>query len=252
MRIFHAVLSVVLLGICTCSSLSGQIVYHPAGQRFAFQVKQIDEFIERFNGENSTLLRVYMQKHFPDRPMSRYDLLASLFNQADTSWIAGDIEAFLRQITDRNHPVCLSYYDRDWYAQLDCQVMYKGKEESVSLVLQVETTADKASEWVLRSVDAAFLHLPEETHPSAMLNPVSHGTDFINLEQLFRNKRYIRSYLHRDFEEDALTLFIRELAEGNLEFGQIRQITYHFFAGRQLDIYDSKIQKTNTQFRLVD
>ena len=95
---------------------------------------------------------------------------------------------------------------RSW----QCEVRYQGELHPVSLTLQVETSADLASEWVLRGVKADFLRLPVETHPSSNLNPVSHGTDFMNLPQLFRDKRYVRGYLHRDFEEDMLYTFLPE------------------------------------------
>ncbi|MEM6634027.1 MAG: hypothetical protein AAF694_30405, partial [Bacteroidota bacterium] len=68
-----------------------------------------------------------------------------------------------------------------------------------------------------------------EDNEQIFLNPVSHGTDFINLKQMFQSpKKYLRSYLYKDFSSGGLPLFINELIEGKIKFQYINSISYHF------------------------
>ena len=61
------------------------------------------------------------------------------------------------------------------------------------------------------------------------LNPVSHGTDFVNLRMLFNSdKEYLGGFLHEGFEFDELTLFVHELEKGNISLLKINEINYHF------------------------
>lgn len=207
--------------------LQGQIDFSHT-QNFAFQVKQVDEFIERFNGEKSTVLLEFAKKHYPEEEMERYELLTTLFNQEDSTWDLELIKAFLRDINKPEDPSFLSYYDDDWYAQLDCEVYYKGNPEQLSLFLEIESTPELESEWVIRGVKADFLCLPEAEKTGSMLNPVSHATDFMNLHKLFEQPQYARGYMHKHFQGNLLTLFYHELSKKRLKLKNINKITYHF------------------------
>lgn len=213
--------------LLTASTLRGQISFGQS-QNFAFQVKQVDEFIERFNGQKNTVLLEYMRKYYPEDKMERYELLTTLFNHQDSTWDLNLVKAFLREVNDPEQPVYLDYYDQDWYAQVDCEVTYKGKKQAMSLFLAVESSPDLASEWVIKGVKADFLCLPELENSKNMLNPVSHATDFMNLHKLFEQPEFARGYMHKNFQGNLLTLFYHELSEERLKLREIRKISYHF------------------------
>ncbi|MEM6805399.1 MAG: hypothetical protein AAF696_28635 [Bacteroidota bacterium] len=197
-------------------------------QNFAFQVKQVDEFIERFNGDKSTVLIEYMKKYYPEEQMERYELLTTLFDHEDKSWDMELIKDFLRDVNNPEKPRFLSYYDNDWYAQLDCMVEYRGEKQELSLFLEVESSPDLASEWVITGINADFLCLPELEDPRESLNPVSHATDFMNLHQLFEKPEYAQGYMHQGFRGDLLTLFYNALNRKELRLKGIKNISYHF------------------------
>lgn len=214
-----------------------QVIWDPDQHNFAFQVKQIDEFIERFNGESNTLINQYLTQNFPDEPLNRESLLKTLFNQADQSWDLEMIQAFIKEVDHNRKPVSINYYDDDWYVTLDCKVLYKGAPEKVNLTLAVEKEPDNAAKWVIRGVQADFLCirdpkeeacLPEPLNNNLLLNPASHGTDFINLNQVFDHRKNFNSYIHKNFQTDVLTLFVHEIVNANLAFDHIESIRYHF------------------------
>lgn len=213
--------------VFSANHVQGQIDFTRT-QNFAFQVKQVDEFIERFNGEKTTVLREYVKKRYPEEEMERYELLTTLFNHEDSTWDMELIKTFLRDISHPGNPSYLSYYDQDWYAQLDCVVSYEGRTENLCLILAIESTPDLASEWVIRGIKADFLCLPEAETSENMLNPVSHATDFMNLHTLFEQPEYAHGYMHKRFQGDLLTIFYHELNKNKLKLKRIDKITYHF------------------------
>ncbi|MEM6632487.1 MAG: hypothetical protein AAF694_22645, partial [Bacteroidota bacterium] len=161
---------------------------------FAIQVKQVDEFIERFNGDTTTLLYEYSQRNFPNETLDRKAMIGTLFNKERKDWHKDHIQNFLDDVTNPASPVYLSYYDDDWYAVIDCNVLYEGKKERAYITLQVQKEKDYSAKWVTRGVHANFLQLLGEDNEQIFLNPVSHGTDFINLKQMFQSpKKYLRS-----------------------------------------------------------
>ncbi len=196
---------------------------------FLFSVKQVDEFFERFNHEENTLLRQHLGRMFPDREITRQEMIKGLFNYADRNWDLQDISAFLAQVSQPEQPVLLSFYDRDWYAELDCAVIYEGQPQQARLTMRVERLpGSSATKWVLAAAAAEFLELPRNADPTQSLSPASHGTDFMNLDRALEDGMNVRSYLPQNYRADVLTLFLKAHADGKLEFRQVNQVTYHF------------------------
>ncbi len=69
----------------------GQSLSFLSDDNFAFKVKQIDEFMERFNSVESTPIRRYVRERYTLDSISQASLVLSLFNQEDTTWNRGDI-----------------------------------------------------------------------------------------------------------------------------------------------------------------
>ena len=131
--------------LCTLSFFSLHAQIWQQEHRFALQVKQVDEFIERFNGDSATLLVKYQNEHFSDKPLDRIALIKTLFNQQNPRWDYVEIEDFIDAVTGGAYPVRLDFFDTDWYARLNCQVKYKGKLHNIVLTLNIQREANQAS-----------------------------------------------------------------------------------------------------------
>ncbi len=197
-------------------------------ENFAFEVKQIDEFIERFNNRENTLLREYIKTNYPEAKIDRTSLIKGLFNQADTTWDAVQLNQFIEKVTNFSSPAFLSFYDKDWYAEVDCQFIYHGEDEEATLILLVQPEKDGASKWVITSAKADFLRLPGYQDSTKSLNPISHATDFMGLDKALSDQENLLNYFRRDFKNDLLTAFIYEVKNGSLKFKQVNNIIYHF------------------------
>lgn len=214
----------VFLGFST--SASGQ-VFSMHEENFAYKVKQIDEFFERFNDEG-TLIKYYIFKNYDRMEVSREDLLKSLFDVKSYYLQREDVVRFIERVNDPQNPVTLSFYDEDWYAKVKCAVEYEGKERELFLLLRIQEEEDGASKWVVHQVYADFLNTPEGDNPDAFLNPISHATDFMGLSRAFEDPENLRGYLTSGFQDDQLSKFAIEMKNNRIAFKQVENITYHF------------------------
>jgi hypothetical protein len=93
--------SALLISAIQCLSLQGigqEYVNDDASREkhFVYEVKQIDEFFERFNDDSSSYIRkvykIYHQQFKPDRTI----LIKSLFNYETQAWDSTLINDFVR------------------------------------------------------------------------------------------------------------------------------------------------------------
>lgn len=212
-------------------------------ENFAFKVKQIDEFMERFNSAESAQIRQYVREHHALDSISRASLVLSLFNQEDTTWNERNIRDFVSDILRSSSPATIDFYDQGWYVELDCTGRYKGKDEKFTLVLSLEVMhRSRGAKWVIESVSADFLGIRRSKDQRRALNPASYGNNFIDLSEALQDTSNIRNYLNLRRQHSQLLLFLNELHEGNLVFKHINQVTYHFL---QIDDWIFKVRDFN-------
>ena len=198
---------------------------------FAFEVKTIDEFIERFNNDQYTLIRQYMEANFPKKKITRLDLLRTLFNYQEPVWSETDALSFSKTILDEKSERFLDFYSDKWYAEADCRVKYKGENKRVRITLQV-FVSDRtgAAKWVVCGARAPFLDFSSREDHRKFLNPISHATDFIGLKKAMEDKAFVRNYLSEGFRESHLNKYLAAVATGDIIFEQIESVTYHFLS----------------------
>ncbi|UZR95150.1 hypothetical protein [Chondrinema litorale] len=215
-----------LISLLTAIQVSAQSINF-SNENFAFEVKQIDEFIERFNNSEKTLINQYLKENYSAEDISRSDLIKSLFNQSDKSWKLNEVTEFIKQVN--NKPYMLHFDDEDWYAKLNCTVIYQGDEIPMTMIMNIEKNPrSNAVKWVITSVDADFLSLPESLDKSKSINPASHGTNFVSLDRALDDTSNMKNYVSRDFVPDQLTLFMSLLSCKNISIKQVDKIEYHF------------------------
>jgi hypothetical protein len=205
--------------------------------RFVFEVKQIDEFIERFNDIQNTLLRQYLSRRYPGIIIRRQSLLNSLFDRQGKYWKMKDRKIFVKQIVDSTRPAFLNFYNDDWYAELLCKFKFKGNDTDVTLILKVQKTPNGGSKWIIASAysnsiepSADTFKLSKKYTPGKFLNPISHATDFAGLSKAFENKEEVQDYLDSSFLKYPFSkAFMKSMLNRQLQFLYIRKISYHFF-----------------------
>lgn len=218
------------IGCVLAFSLSaiGQTSIDQHEENFAFEVKQIDEFFERFNNQQ-TLIKEYIAQHYDQAEVKREDLIMSLFNRQSTSIEEADVHLFIESVNNPQKPVFLSFYDDDWFARVKCRVVFEQKERDLLLLLRVQKEVQGASRWIIQNVYADFLLISNEKDPGTFLNPVSHGTDFMGLNRAFQDPENLKAYLPENYQEDQLSKLVQELQNKRIVFRHVDEISYHFF-----------------------
>ena len=221
----------------------GQSISFLSDENFAFKVKQIDEFIERFNSAETAQIQQYVREHHALDSLSRTSLVLSLFNQEDTTWDQQNIRMFVSDVLRPSSPATINFYDQGWYVELNCMGRYKGKDEPFTLVLSLEVMKrSRGAKWVIESVSADFLGIGRSQDYRRALNPASYGNNFVDLSEALQDTSNIRNYLNLRRQHSQLLVFLNELHQKNLIFKQINQITYHFL---QIDDWIFKVRDFN-------
>ncbi|WP_309641457.1 hypothetical protein [Flavobacterium sp.] len=225
---------------------------------FAWEVKQIDEFIERFNDSDDALIKEYNKEYQPKVVLTREKLLKSLFNASKTDWNYTEITSFVQQVITSNPPLLLDFNAENWYANVTCTVLWKGKPKTVLCKLKIMNLPDGSCKWVLSDVSAKFLlpkdangkplpieqpQLPMPNNKLGSLNPMSHTNDFLNIDMVSENTKNLSNYIEPSAHySDMMSAFIRQILNKNLKILQTNYISYVFC---QIDGWKIEIQQFN-------
>jgi len=237
-----------------CTSLFAQNYEKEFETQFVWEVKQINEFIERFNDSDTTLLKQYYQKRDTLEGMTRERLIKSLFNTQKTDWNFSEIQSFIRYADDKSNPKYLDFFNGDWYAKVGCSVTWKGRPEAVVLTMQIQKMPNNTYKWVVTNANAAFLraaiaqhkgsfHMPSAIDSTRALNPMSHATDFMGIDQVSEDRINIADYFQDPDKCDAETQqFIQECLNRNLKILRANTVSYNFM---QIKGWNIEIQQFN-------
>jgi len=224
---------------------------------FVWEVKQIDEFIERFNGSNKTLLVQYYKKNDPSMVFTREKLIKSLFNTGNRHWNLKEIIDFIVQVDDKQHPQYLDFFRANWYAIVRSAVTYKGVPKVVTFLMILQNQSNGSSKWIISGAIADFLPLPrirqhlvkipEPRDSTASLNPASNTNDFLNIDKVSKDKANIKNYfLQAKNYNDDLPLVENEILNGRLVVNKTIAVSYDF---KQIHGWEIEITQYNRQTR---
>lgn len=197
------------------------------------EVRQIDEFITRFNNE-----KVLGNVNLP--PQNRPNAITNLFYAGKSNWNLQQIEQFTKQVTHPNVGQKLNFYDKDWYAQLECDFLYNGKPQKITLTLENIAYPDLSSKWIIVGANGTCLKqlfqdnlvvtLPFSCNNTNAINPMAHTTNFSSLYHLLNNdKENLNNYFCNSCPNaTALDKIANAIYQGKLKLVQINKITYHF------------------------
>jgi hypothetical protein len=199
------------------------------------ETKQVNQFFRRFNAEERRDgERLYPDQELYHDPDFREGFLDILFdNEHFASGETAQLkQQFSRQVLGQNSapPFYLDFHGSDWFAELECMFQYEEEERPLTLFLRLE--ADRLGhKWVIDQVRfepyAERIPPPREAGDE-FLHPLSHELDFMNLSKVFRSSKDLAGYLPERWTPDPLTLFLLDIAEGQLVFRTVRSLRFHF------------------------
>jgi hypothetical protein len=251
-KFYKFILSLFLLAgasaVSLAQSAAGNMDIPP---EFRFRINSIESFIKRFNyeeDENGNYRET--NKSALGFVKKRNGSLLSLFKldkleQADTSE-AKKIFQFLNAINTDSQQVKLDFYDKDWFAEVKLEIMYKHVPEEVTLILVNKQKKPKVSSWIISGVKAPFLQVKKRPgDDESIIPPNSHGTDFIGLPQSCARQGFVRNNTLENFEADVMSIFLYAVENKEIEFKTVKNVSYHFLQIKDWIIRVEEVARDN-------
>lgn len=239
MRIYYAI---IILFFKTFQVEAQQSFQEDFSTKFAFEVNSIDDFFDRFNFKKSSAFSKYLELKYPNVTINRKNLILSLFNRGNTDHNIEEIIKFINYVTDTIHPQFLKYSDKEWYAEITCNILHLGKPDVVAIILKVVKYENNCYSWDIVSAKADFLKfrhtksdslilysMHQDNHRDSIhfLSPVSHGLDFSNMDHIFTNKSFINSYIYPGPQSFELNKLVYKIQHNEIQFKEVGKIRYH-------------------------
>lgn len=198
---------------------------------WSVKVKQIDDFVDRFNNELNFLKNGSLVKNKFSED-TRPSLLYSLINYEKIK-NQPLIDSFVNHIDNNKYLLQLG---RD---QIDCiltvAASYKQQKFQMNLVLQIEVLDDAAMKWVITDAQSSnYPWKPMASNPQKFINPSNHNLRFSNLFKFINEGNDIQGMFVENFRLDNLSIVVHELLEGNLVIEEIKDINYQIEISDQI------------------
>lgn len=207
-------------------------------KHFISQVKQLDEFFERFNNDSTSFIRKVYKSYNVKFTVDRKKLIKSLFNYENKSFEQANIDAFVKNASLIRMPSQSNWYGENWFADANCKFQYNGQIIDISIILKTVTDQQKRSKWIIVAVKPNQLKEPThsqtsitvKTRKTKFIDPSSHGVNFIELERDFEDKHNLSDYFDNQFfyRKNALQ-FYHAIQMDKIRFLYVNEIKYHFF-----------------------
>lgn len=195
-------------------------------ENYDFKVKQINDFIERFNGDRYGDFYQFLKSEHPQEfeRMGRMDFIKMLFDYS-SSIKPETIQKFANYVARNKYK--LNLYNDDLYAVLDCDFERRAKPLRIKIALELQSNEDGSAKWVICGVLSKDLDPLKNLDTTKFINPVSHGTDFMGIERIMKDKANLPAYFAENFRPGTIAVFIDEIKKGVLKFVDVNEVKYH-------------------------
>lgn len=191
--------------------------------QYKMEVKQIAEFMERFN-----LSELPPNLH-PDDTLLREKAYLMLFDRELIDRRQEEVR-FLVQRLAAEKPR-LSFTDTAWCAEAVCRAVLDGKPTRLTLVLRTEHVTGHRFKWVISDARGECLALtPKKSNPGLRINPTDNEVNFLSLHDVTKNEwQNILNYKASGTPLDGLSVFFALVQSGRLKIEYVEDLAYHFW-----------------------
>ena len=205
-------------------------------KHFIYEVKEIDEFFERFNDDPGSFIRTLYKDHHIKFNIDRQRLIRSLFNYENMSRDSVIMNRFISEVTKKKKPIYLDFYGDNWYAELTCKFKYNSSSIVIPIIMKIERTQNKGSKWMIVAVGSSTLkskivvtEMVQSKIKTKFISPTSYGTNFVSLKRAFEDKENLSSYFETFyFKRSHMLEFYNAILNREIEFLGVIKIKYHF------------------------
>lgn len=219
---------------------------------FLYEVKVIDEFIERFNDDPNSALRKEYKSSGRMVPFNRVSLLKALF--AEPLKLTDTLAArFISQLTDSLHPELISFNDSNWYDEVVCVFSQDGRRVEIPLIMRVNTAANHSSKWMIAGIGPSPIFKNEVVETTKVvvdsskrkrfISPSDYATNFLEFHHLLEPKMNESDYFEPALlATDRGKKFVQLVKSGKLKFEQTNNMKFYFF---QIPNFEFTVERYN-------
>lgn len=206
-------------------------------KHFVYQVKQIDEFFERFNDDPNSFIREVYKSYKVKYNLDRKKLIKSLFNYQGKSWSQNLIDSFVEKALLAEMPTAKKWYGDNWFAEVNCKFQHNSEIIDIPVILQIMTDEKNRSKWIIVGVGSnslkesqhADIPITVRTIKTRFISPVDHGTNFIELDKAFSDKDHLSDYFENSFfYRSNAVQFYHAILNGHIRLLFVKDVKYHF------------------------
>ncbi len=210
-------------------------------KHFNYEVKEIDEFFERFNDDPNSFIRGLFKARHIRFNISRQQLIRSLFNNENRQWDSSLVNTFVAGVTFKKKPLYLDFNGNNWYAALSCKFRYNGSFIIIPVIMKIETNRNKGAKWMIVAVGSsplktkiAVTEMAAGTATTGIISPTSYGTNFVSLKRALEDKANLSGYFEKEYMKSSHMLeMYNALLNSGIEFLNVSKIKYHFLLADQ-------------------
>lgn len=216
-----------------------QVFVNDAGTRekhFIYEVKQIDEFFERFNNDSNAYIRKVYDIYHVKFKLDRSALIKSLFDYQTHDWDSLTVDHFVESVTDPRPPQRLDFYHDNWFAEATCLFQYNSSTILIPIILKIETTNRGGAKWMITAIKPNDLKREAEVNEimvsqdkNRFITPESHANNFVELQKVFADKENFTDYLDKNFfNRTNSSAFYGAVIKSRIRFITVKEIRYYY------------------------
>lgn len=206
------------------------------------RVKQIDEFISRFNLEEDWEGKKITQSVDDDFYRKSVTILLShdvFVKDGNLTELANEFIESL--VANKYH---LHYEDTTWVAKMDCNVSLNGNKEIITIYLKTHKIKENEYIWIIKDVSGKIFNTKNaDSKSKPFISPSEHEISFIGLI----DKTYIKSDMSlmfgNSYIEDKKSMLACLLNNGLLKITSINHLSFDFSTIPNWNFTVSRIEK---------
>ena len=194
---------------------------------FHAQVKSLDEFKARFNGEES-------KPGLEEADNPRLDNLLSLFDfdiekgNHGTKEFQNKMNGFIAEVLENDNK--FNIHDSGLFAVCTCRMLYEGKEKNINIILRSESIDSLRYRWTIVGVTGLDRTGIIKTDKLYSIDPTQHEIHFLGLHDFFNaNPKHAFGYRSNYSKIDNLSVFLTLVSTGALKFDVVENQVYYYF-----------------------
>lgn len=208
---------------------AAQVLVTPPNEKLLQgRVKQVEEFISRFNLDETWQGR---RTENPADTALRAKYIATLFDADRFSDGRGHLSPealqFVSQVVGGGWR--LNFEDTTWVAEVVIDAALAQKPQRIKMYLATQRMAPYEYCWVVKNVSGAMFDVPAPENPYPVLSPIDHETGFMRLLDISYSDGRFTQMFGPDYHPDRLSMLAVLLKNRLLQLDKIASVRFHFF-----------------------